>query len=347
MGAVRVAVVVSLALVNACSASSLPLGSYQNGSANLGLRSLLPQAPSLAAREHVAGSPSIGISAASLYVTNFTGNGGMGDLTVYHTKANEPSPIATITDGIASPTGDCVDAKGTLYVANEPESGLGWVSEYAAGQTEPFRTIMNGINTPAFCAVDGKGDLWVTNIAGSVAEYKKGATSPSMIITNGVPDPVGIAFDHSGNMYVSNGLGGGGPVINVVVYKPGGTSPSRTITDGVRSPVGIAVGAEGALYVTNIGQDNVKQYRAGESHPHQTITDNIHGPSAITIGENGRLYITNDGNPAIVEFPRGSTRASRREITKDLAAPEGSAFFPGTRSSMNLRPRQTFRAGRR
>jgi hypothetical protein len=262
-----------------------------------------------------------------LYVTNFTGNSGIGDVTVYHAKATNPSPVATITKGINSPTGDCTDAAGTLYVANEPASGPGWVSEYLAGQTKPYTFITKGINTPAFCAIDSKGNLWVTNISiPDLAEYPKGSTKPRMVITSGLTFPVGIAIDRSGNIYVANGWGGSSQ--NVQVYAPGSKSPSRTITDGVQSPVGIAVDENGTLYVTNLRQNNVEEYRSGQGYPYQAITDQMNEPSAATVGKNGWLYVTDDGNPAIIEFSPGSITPSSRQITNGLAAPGGSAYYP-------------------
>lgn len=267
-------------------------------------------------------------SGGLLYVTNFTTQSGLGDVTVYHAMRTNPSPIETITDGIDSPTGDCADADGTLYVANEPISGLGWISEYAPGQTEPSRRITRGINVPAFCAIDADGNLWVTNISGSVVEYAPGSTKPIKVITDGVPDPVGIAFDRAGRMFVANGLGGQGPVINVVIYNPGQNSPSRTISDGVQSPVGITVDAHGTLYVTNIRQNNIEEYRAGKSRPYRSITRAMNLPTAATIVADGWLYVTNDGNWTVVEFPPGSIKPSQRKISRGLDAPEGSAYVP-------------------
>lgn len=245
---------------------------------------------------------------------------------VYDANAKDPSPKASITYGLNTASGDCVDGEGTLYVTNQPGSGSGWISEYPAGKVKPSKIVRNGVSTPAFCAIDNKEDLWVANIGGSVVEYVEGATKPSFVITKGLLYPVGIAVDASGNIYVSNGLGGSAQ--NVVVYASGSKSPSRTITDGVISPVGIAVDAQGTLYVTNIRQNDVDKYRAGQSQPYETITEGMNQPSSVTVDKRGYLYVTNYAGNTVVEFRPGALKPSKRAITKDLTYPQDSAYFP-------------------
>ncbi len=106
------------------------------------------------------------------------------------------------------PGGACIDGQGTLYVANEPASGGGWVSEYPLGKTTPSTIIRDGINEPGYCAIDAKGNLWVSNVYGpNVTEYLKGSKRPHTVITKGLVYPVGVAIDRSGNLYVGNGYG--------------------------------------------------------------------------------------------------------------------------------------------
>jgi|HubBroStandDraft_2_1064218.scaffolds.fasta_scaffold00553_4 hypothetical protein len=261
-----------------------------------------------------------------LYVANASGD--YNDVTVYHAKGKDPSPIEVISNGLNAPISDCLDGDGTLYVLNEP-AGLGWVSEYPAGKTKPSKVITRGINTPAFCAIDINGNLWVTNIGGqNVTEYEKGSTMPHTIITKGLFYPDGIAIDSSGNMYVANHFTESSGPANVVVYSSGSRSPNRTITDGVVSPVGITVDADRTLYVTNVTENNVKEYRYGQSQPFQSITDSMDEPVAATVDGKEYLYVSNLASNVIVEFPRGSTTPSRREISQGLHTPVGTAYFP-------------------
>jgi sugar lactone lactonase YvrE len=263
-----------------------------------------------------------------LYVANISS---YNDVKVYHANGKDPSPLAIISDDLDTPFGDCIDGEGTLYVVNEP-AGPGWVTEFAAGTTKPSKIIKKGINTPAFCAIDSNGNLWVTNIGGqNVTEYEKGSTKPHTIITDGLFYPDGVAFDQSGKMYVANhyteGTDGFDPG-NVVIYARGTKSPSRTITDGVDTPVGITVDASGILYVANDIENNVQEYRSGQSQPYQTITQGIQTPSAVTVDKQGYLYVTSTGSSAVVEFEPGSITPSKREITKGLFEPVGTAYSP-------------------
>lgn len=145
------------------------------------------------------------VTASLLYVTNYTVT--YNNVSVYRARGKDPTPLATISDGIDTPSGACIDGEGTLYVTNQPPSGPGWISEYPLGKTAPSKVVKNGVNTPAFCAIDAKGNLWVTDIGlDDVAEYLKGATKPHAVITSGLTFPVGIAVDHSGYHRKQTGL---------------------------------------------------------------------------------------------------------------------------------------------
>jgi sugar lactone lactonase YvrE len=275
-------------------------------------------AQSRAMRDHVAGPDVYKVSSPLLYVADWI----KSKIQIFDANAQNPTPIATIAWGINEPFGDCIDASGTLYVANS----LGWVSEYALGHTRSLRRITKGVGEPSACTIDSKGNMWLTNLSGHIEKYKKDATSPSEVISHGVTDPVGIALDHMGNIYVSNGVSK--HPANVEVYGPGSDLPTRTITDGVTSPVGITVDAKGTLYVTNVDQNNVEEYLAGQSHPYQTITKGLNYPDAVTVNKKGRLYVGNVGNGLIVEFAPGSLTPLKDEIHRRLRTPQGLAYYP-------------------
>jgi hypothetical protein len=75
-------------------------------------------------------------SAPLLYVGNISG---YDDVKVYPASGKDPSPIAIISDDLDTPTGDCIDGDGTLYVVNEPP-GLGWVTDgNGTEELTPFR----------------------------------------------------------------------------------------------------------------------------------------------------------------------------------------------------------------
>jgi hypothetical protein len=269
-------------------------------------------------------------SGSLLYITN--SNPVYNDVTVYHAGARDPAPIATISDGLNGPAGDCLDSQGTLYVTNEPISNGGSIVEYAFGKTVPLRVVTEGIDTPAFCAIDSDGNLWVTNIGGpNATEYLHGSKKPHTVITKDMVYPTGIAIDSSGNLYVSNRLSSGG---DVVVFPSGSTTPSRTITDGVTSPVALAIDASGDLYVTNVTQNNIEEYRPGGDHPFRTITQGVSTPAGLTVSERGWLFAANLERDTVVEFRAGSARLSKRSISKGLHAPIGVAIYPAVLPSL-------------
>jgi serine/threonine protein kinase, bacterial len=302
------------ALLAGCGGSQLPIGAP----GVLGRTSTITTSEARSAH-----------SVPLLYVTN---SSSYNDVKVYRANNRDPAPIKIISDDLNAPVSDCLDGDGTLYVVNEP-AGPGWVTEFAGAKTKASKIIKKGINTPAFCAIDGFGNLWVTNIGGqNVTEYDHGSTKPHTIITKGLFYPDGIAIDQAGNMYVGNrvtqGTDGFGPG-NIVVYPPGGKSPARTITDGAVSPVGIAVDAAGTLYVTNANGNNVEEYRLGQSQPFQTITQDMNDPIAATVNKKGYLYVTTRaGYGEVVEFAPGSITPSKREISKGLFQPVGTAYSP-------------------
>ncbi|MFY9884676.1 MAG: hypothetical protein WAK15_07865, partial [Candidatus Cybelea sp.] len=174
--------------LSGCGATQTPIGAP----------GAMPQSRPIAARGH----NDYDVTRPLLYVTDFIA----WTVTVYHASAKDPAPIATVSQDLDAPAGDCIDSHGTLYVTNEPISGPGWVSEYPLGVSKPLRIITKGIDTPAYCAIDSNSNLWATNIGGAnVTEYLYGSKRPHMVITNGVPHPVGIAIDRSGNLYVARG----------------------------------------------------------------------------------------------------------------------------------------------
>jgi sugar lactone lactonase YvrE len=292
------------------------------GSFQQGLQHMAVQAdaalPSGAVQDQVAGPDVYKVSGPLLYVVDWI----KSKVQIYNAIAQNPSPIATIHRGVSEPYGACIDASGTLYLANS----LGWVSEYHLGHARAFTRITKGVGEPDACAIDANGNLWLANLSGHIEKYKKGATSPSEVISHDVTDPIGIAIDHSGNIYVSNGVTK--HPADVEVYAPGSDWPTRTITDGVTSPTGITVDAKGTLYVTNVDQNNVEEYLAGQSQPYQAITQSMDDPDAVTVNKKGRLYVGNFGNGVIVEFAPGSLTPLEDQIHRRLRTPQGLVYYP-------------------
>ena len=99
---------------------------------------------------------------------------------------------------------------------------------------------------------------------------------------------------------------------------------------GLSLPLGIAFDQSGNVYVANrIGSSsgNVVVYAPGGKSPVRTITDGITSV-AVTVNERGWLYVANLGTNSILEFPPGSVKPLRRQISEDLDDPQGLAYSP-------------------
>ncbi|HEY3675188.1 MAG TPA: hypothetical protein VGK84_04290 [Candidatus Tumulicola sp.] len=106
-----------------------------------------------------------------LYVSNY----GANEVTVYDNLSKKQMGLLM---GFSSPQGQCVDAKGDVYIAN---AGNGTVVEYAHGGANPIKTFTT--SGDAFgCSVDAANDLAVTDFlgasyaAGSVTVFPKGSS---------------------------------------------------------------------------------------------------------------------------------------------------------------------------
>ena len=115
-------------------------------------------------------SPQASRKAELLYVSGFNGT----DVTVYDYPSLKQ--VGTLT-GFSSPAGQCVDAKGDVYITNS--SGV--VNEYAHGDKKLLKTFATSGN--AFgCSVNKANDLAVTDFlgvsytAGSVTIFPKGSS---------------------------------------------------------------------------------------------------------------------------------------------------------------------------
>ncbi len=99
-----------------------------------------------------------------LYVSAFNGT----DVTVYDYSTQKQVGMLT---GFSSPSGQCVDAKGDVYIANFDN---GVVDEYAHGGKQPIKTFTT--TGDAFgCSVDKANDLAVTDFLG--ASYAPGSVT--------------------------------------------------------------------------------------------------------------------------------------------------------------------------
>jgi hypothetical protein len=257
---------------------------------------------------------------------------GAGAVFIYPAGVNNPSPTATITDGIDEPLGIAVGADGTLYVANfhgglGKGSGNGSVTVYKAGSTHPSLTITD-VNEPNSVAVDAHGTLYVGENASNtteIAEFAPGATSPTKTVTptgvTGFPFMGGMTIDKKGNLYAASFVYFRPPV-RVVRYAAGLMDEHLYHFRGLKlfdlNP-GLARDGAGNIYVATLAGVNV--YPRHSSEVSRTIE--ISTPQYIAATNDGTLYVPDQTNVEIYAPGSGTPEAS---IQNSLVLPEGVAI---------------------
>jgi hypothetical protein len=135
-----------------------------------------------------------------LYVSDLT----TGDVDVFSYPRGKRKGKLT---GFSAPHGECVDAKGNVFITSE---GSSQIFEYAHGGTKPIATLSDPGYTPSDCSIDPvTGDLAVANLlplgsgSGNVAIYKRAKGKPKLYTTSsGLFMYYSCGFDGSGNLFV-------------------------------------------------------------------------------------------------------------------------------------------------
>lgn len=187
-----------------------------------------------------------------IYVASAVSN----SIAIYPDAVNNPAPIGTITTGVSSPQGVCVDYARNLYVAN---AGSNSVTVYHPGKGVPFLAYSAGIGAPSDVTVDKNGTVYVANQKpASILEFAKGSTKPTAIITD-VQDPTALALDRSGNLFVTDVSPAGGPS-RVLEYLPGSLT-GIDLGISLQYASGIAFDpASGDLYVADKAANSIYGY---------------------------------------------------------------------------------------
>jgi hypothetical protein len=115
---------------------------------------------------------------------------------VYVLDYKNGKQVGTLT-GFDDPYGQCVDAKGDVYIAN---FGAGNVVEYAHGGTKVLNTYKSG-GEPIGCSVDAKGDVAVTSFSpGEVSIFAGGNPSNSTTYSGSCTYQWAMGYDDKGNL---------------------------------------------------------------------------------------------------------------------------------------------------
>jgi hypothetical protein len=157
-------------------------------------------------------------------------------------------PIGEIDNGVNTAYGLCIDAHGTLYVAND---GNNTVTAYPAGSASPSAIYSQDLSRPLYPVVDANGDLFVGNANnGTVVEYQAGSTSAYAVLQTPGSEADGMDFDAQGNLYVAY-RGSNGDSIEK--FAPG-SSKGESLGMELDQPQGLAVTRNGDILVGETGR---------------------------------------------------------------------------------------------
>ena len=183
--------------------------------------------------------------AGNLYVANFNGPPGTGNITVYGRPfSNTSMPSFAISSGVSGPTSVTFDGIRSIYVTNKTAKTVTvYTLPYTAG-SPPTLMLSNGLTTPVATAIDpATGNVYVADAGSSNSvEVFTGAlsnsSSPSFKITSGINAPGYLIFDPAGQLNVSKAN-------TITIYPPPfslSSSPSVTISTGLSTPIGLSAG---------------------------------------------------------------------------------------------------------
>jgi hypothetical protein len=240
--------------------------------------------PSIAGQPRAAGATAAA-SKALVYAENYPSQVEVFDLGSYKT------PLDTITNGISQPSGEAVDSRGNLYVADQ---GSEVVEAYAPGTSTPFATY-------------GQGSYY-----------------------GPVYDPYGIAVSKNGTLYVANGCCyDSGFTECVTVFAPGyyRDASGYIYLPNDAQPNYLAIGAKDDLFVTldRYSSGDVFEFKHGQEPGIDLALKGLKSAAGIAIDGKGDLVIADPSNGVIDVFPP-KAREYARQIKVAAGEPVGIAF---------------------
>lgn len=136
-----------------------------------------------------------------LYVTN------ENTVTIYSGLGGSALTLVGEIFGFQSPTGECTDAQGDVFVVDGPPHTI---QEYDYGSVVPKSVITDTLGEPYACAIDGSsGRLAVTNLydasggePGNVLVYPSATGTPVEYSDAQMNEPLFCTFDRKGNLDV-------------------------------------------------------------------------------------------------------------------------------------------------
>lgn len=136
-----------------------------------------------------------GTSTKLLYVADNTG--GVVRVMTYP----KGKSIQSLT-GFFSPTGECVDDAGDVFITDTKQDGSGYVYEYAHGGSVPISTLDDPFPQPTGCAVDpNTGDLALVSLGG-LAIFPHASGAPITFTDSSFQPMRYDGYDGSGDLFI-------------------------------------------------------------------------------------------------------------------------------------------------
>ena len=227
-----------------------------------------------------------------------------------------PGTVATIANGLSTPTAITVDTAGNLYVVvHGATSGTASIQAIPAGGGPALTLIPqgSGLISPSAIATDAAGNWFVADATqGTIARFSDDGAVNLNYIT-GLDTPTALAIDAFGNLYIAQS----GNTHNVIEAYAAG--PSRIIagngsdiaadkvpanTASFVSPSALAIDRNGILYIADRGghlvyavdHANYIHAIAGNGTASITLPGHATGtallsPSSLAVDPTGNIYI--------------------------------------------------------
>ena len=145
--------------------------------------------------------------------------------------------------GFSDPQGQCVDAKGDVYIADFANMSI---VEYAHGTSKPLKTLQTG-GSPTACSLSAKGDLAVLNARTSesseseIVVFKGARGSPTAYTNTNCYIMFQPGYDHGGDLYVLGAEYSASYAPKVCELRKGSRSMKAVSSDAdISYPLGLA-----------------------------------------------------------------------------------------------------------
>lgn len=230
-------------------------------------------------------------TARVLYIADYDGKPGLGQIHVYSAGMKNPHQIGLITNGTGRPTGLWVDDRNYLYAANQANLDPASVTEFKPGAASPFFTISNFKGYPESVAVDAQHNVYVNESVqdhGWVQVFAPGSNTPLRSIDTGVAgyafEAGSMAFDPQGNLIVAEQAK---LLLHVVKIAPGSSiaTPLNLNLNNITGP-GLGIDKAGNIYIASSQAGTASVFAPGQTQPSRTISG---------AGGYGLSWVTPDG----------------------------------------------------